>query len=370
MKMLDLKARTLLLSDGIKQHKAVVVYVFENENNNQYRYRYSNIEAAIRGSKKWVVVGFLTHELKMIEKYLEKVKIVVIVRQTGKKYGLIRMIRKMKKCGIKVLFDLDDLVFDYRDLGVLMESVQEKSRLYWMGYIWGIRRIAKKVDGFIATNDFLAKKLKKSFKKPCVVIPNSLNEEQLKVSEKCLREKEHDGFVIGYFSGSPTHLRDFKMVESELVKFLKKHDDVKFMMVGCMELSGQMKEMVKTGQVKVVGLVDYLKLQELMSKVDVNIAPLVINDFTNSKSELKFFEAAAVETTTIASPTYTFSRAISDGKDGLLAKFGEWYEKIDYLYNNPAINQKMAKSARNYVLENYYGKNFIKQVEEAYELFG
>ena len=107
-----------------------------------------------------------------------------------------------------------------------------------------------------------------------------------------------------------------------------------------------------------------------MSEVDVNIAPLVINDFTNCKSELKFFEAAVVETTTIASPTYAFKNAITDGKNGFLAKPGEWYEKINCLYLYPEINKKLAKDARKYVLENYYGKKFLKEVEEAYEFFG
>ena len=107
----------------------------------------------------------------------------------------------------------------------------------------------------------------------------------------------------------------------------------------------------------------------MTSKVDVNIAPLVVSEFTNCKSELKFFEAAAVETTTIASPIYTFKKSIKNGENGFLAKPGEWYDKLEYLYNNPKENQKIAKKARKYALENYYGDKFLKTVEEAYELF-
>jgi glycosyltransferase involved in cell wall biosynthesis len=107
----------------------------------------------------------------------------------------------------------------------------------------------------------------------------------------------------------------------------------------------------------------------MMAKVDVNIAPLVVNEFTNCKSELKFFEAAVVETTTIASPTYTFSRAISDGENGFLAQPGKWLEKMEFLYNNSAVNQKVGKVARKYVIENYYGKKFLKDVERAYDSF-
>jgi len=52
-----------------------------------------------------------------------------------------------------------------------------------------------------------------------------------------------------------------------------------------------------------------------------------------------------------------------------LAKPGEWYDKLEYLYSNPSENQKIAKAARKYALENYYGKKFAKEVEEAYNFF-
>jgi glycosyltransferase involved in cell wall biosynthesis len=106
-----------------------------------------------------------------------------------------------------------------------------------------------------------------------------------------------------------------------------------------------------------------------MAEVDVNIAPLVINDFTNCKSELKFFEAAAVETTTIASPNYSFKKAITDGKNGFLAKPEEWYQKLEYLYNHPEENRKIALEAKKYALKHYYGEEFLKEVEETYDYF-
>ena len=271
----------------------------------------------------------------------------------------------------KVLFDIDDLIFDYRDLKLIYNTTKEKSLFYWLGYIWGVRRIAKRVDGFLCTNEFLAGKLKRSFNKPVRVIPNSLNREQVELSKKLIKKKDkkQEKFVVGYFSGSPTHMKDFRMVEPELVKFLQSHEDVKLRVVGDMEFSNEMKKWIEKDRVEVLDKVDYLKLQELISGVDVNIAPLLINDFTNCKSELKFFEAGVVETTTIASPTYTFKKAIKDGKNGFLAKSGEWYDKLEYLYKHPEENKKIAKNAREYALKHYYGKEFLEEVEEAYDYF-
>lgn len=367
--MLSLDDRKRALKNGVNLGKKVVVYVLESCSSNQFRYRCKNICLAIDAEGDWNVVYFMNSELRTIEPCLGGVDIVVFERQTEKGRRLIEFIKKAKKSGVRVLFDLDDLVFDCRDLKLIWETTGEKNIAYWAGYVWGVRRIAKRVDGFLCTNDYLGVRLEKSFGKSYKVIRNSLNEEQIEVSEKCLLKKKHKGFVVGYFSGSPTHAKDFAMVEPELVKFLDSHDDAKLLVVGYMKFSLRMQKLIEDGKVVVHELVDYIKLQELMAEVDVSIAPLVVNDFTNCKSELKFFEAGVVETTTIASPTYAFKKAISDGENGFLAKLGEWYDKLEYLYYNRDKNQKIAKRARDYALKHYYGEEFVKEVEEAYEYF-
>lgn len=355
-----------------KSIKYKVLYVVEGSESAQFRYRVNNIAEAIKGSKldvEWV----LKNDLNRIN--LEPFDLVVVLRQTDKDGALGKFVEKVQETGIKVFFDLDDLIFDYRDILILMWATNSKNVAYWLGYVWGIRRVAKKVDGFICTNDFLAGKLKRSFGKSVKVIPNSLNKEQIEASEqavktKLVRKNVDDEFVIGYFSGSPTHAKDFALVEPELIRFLRERENAKLVVVGYMKFSKQMRELIDAGRVKVTGVVDYLTLQKKMAEVDVNIAPLVINDFTNCKSELKFFEAAVVETTTIASPNYSFKKAIVDGKNGFLAKPGEWYQKLEYLYNHPEENRKIALEAKKYALKHYYGEEFLKEVEEAYDYFG
>jgi hypothetical protein len=75
-------------------------------------------------------------------------------------------------------------------------------------------------------------------------------------------------------------------------------------------------------------LQDFLNLQRLLAEVEVNIVPLQDNLFTNCKSELKYFEAAICGTLTIASPTFVFRRAITDGETGFLACAHEWEAKL------------------------------------------
>ena len=350
------------------KNKKIVLYVVEDAEVAQFRYRVKNVIEALKESTDWTAKWVSTDEFE--EKDLGNVDFVVVLRQSGKDGKILKIIESARKKGVKILFDLDDLIFDFKDLPVLMSATNSRNIFYWMGYVWGIRRVAKKVDGFITTNEFLAGKLKRSFGKACAVIPNSLNMEQVEISEKLIREKSSgDDFVIGYFSGSPTHKKDFAMAEPELIKFLKMHENVKLRVVGYMELSDEMKSLVDNGKVQVLKLMDYLELEKSISEVDVNIAPLLINDFTNCKSELKFFEAAVVETMTIASPTYTFRRAISDGENGFLAQPGEWCGKLEFLYSHPEVNEALAKKAREYVIKNYYGREFLKKIEMVFARF-
>lgn len=345
-----------------------VLYIVEDTEVSQFRYRVKNVIEALKSSDKWKADFKKTSEIN--DKLLDDINILVILRQTAKNNKLIDFIKLAQRKGIKVLFDLDDLIFDYKNLPVLMRSTNSKNVFYWMGYVWGIRRIAKKVDGFIVTNNYLGKKIKKCFNKHCVIIPNSLSHEQVSESEKLIKSKKTgNNFVIGYFSGSPTHAKDFKLIESELIEFLDKHSDARLRIVGYMDLSKKMEEFSIGGKVEILPLVNYSKLLKLISEVDVNIAPLLINDFTNCKSELKFFEAAVVETITIASPNYSFEKAISDSENGFLAKPGEWLDKLELVYENGVENKEVVKNARKYVLKHYYGRMFLKQVEGSYECF-
>ena len=348
-----------------------ILYLIQNGKDAQFRYRVKNVAEVLSGlgwEAEW------TRKRSAINKDLDEFDLVVIVRQTDKDGTIKSIIKKAHQAGKKVVFDLDDLIFDYRDILVLMKGTNSRNIFYWMGYVWGVRRIAKRVDGFICTNEFLAEKLRRSFKKPVKVVRNSLNQRQVEVSDEYVKKREKrkgkdKWFRIGYFSGSPTHAKDFAMVEPELIKFLEKHENTKLKVVGYMEFSSEMQELIDAGWVELSWPVNYLRLQELISKVDVNVAPLVVNDFTNCKSELKYFEAAAVEVTTIASPTYAYKRAIKDGENGLLARSGEWYKKLEYLYEHADQNRKIAAKAKEHALKHYYGKEFLEEVEEAYEYF-
>ena len=58
--------------------------------------------------------------------------------------------------------------------------------------------------------------------------------------------------------------------------------------------------------------------------MDFNLVPLLANEFTDCKSELKFVDAALVGTLTIASPAFAYAEVIRHGENGCLAEHDQW----------------------------------------------
>ncbi|MBQ6570833.1 glycosyltransferase [Candidatus Saccharibacteria bacterium] len=368
---MKLTPQTKLLLAALAKGQRLAVYIVENQTSAQFRYRCANPSAATEASSSWQAVYYEKSELSEVEKVLDRIDLIIIERQTAKDNLLLDFIRLAHSRGKKVLFDLDDLIFDYRDLPTLMRATSSKNIFYWLAYFFAIRRIARRVDGFLATNDFLAKKLKRSFKKPVAVIPNSLNSDQLTVSaELLLKKSEKSTFTLGYFSGSPTHQRDFALILPTLLDFLSAHSDARLLIVGYMRLPRSARSLLAAKRIIQKPPTDYLKLQKHIASADLNLAPLVKSDFADCKSELKFFESAIVEVPTLASPTYAFRHAIKSGETGFLCSDAKaWRNTLELLYSDQKLRHSVAKKAKSYCLKTYYGKTFLKQIEEAYDFF-
>jgi len=103
--------------------------------------------------------------------------------------------------------------------------------------------------------------------------------------------------------------------------------------------------------------------------VDANIVPLVNNTFTNCKSELKYFEAAIVNTVTFATPIFSYNSCIEDGINGYLCKEGEWYEKIAKYFNDKTSKENIIKRAYDSAICNYSGDCILNKINEAYNFF-
>jgi glycosyltransferase involved in cell wall biosynthesis len=110
---------------------------------------------------------------------------------------------------------------------------------------------------------------------------------------------------------------------------------------------------------------DFVNLQRIMSLVELNIVPLVDNVFTQCKSELKYFEAAAVGTLTIASPTSTYAAAIQHGVNGWLSSSLDWSVALDEAMATVERSNDMWQAAREQAVNVYSGPAVMNAIVDA-----
>ncbi len=375
MQMLSLEERCNLLEKYSRQdfNIAVLLCNFRKQDRTTHRYRAHNMQQIMHNTVcKWRLVYFFSDEIEVLKELFPQISIITLLRLewTYELEQFIQSAQKQEKC---ILYDIDDLMFDLDVLPLLMDTTNtSQSEDSYQKVFATIARnflLASRANGFIATNQYLAQKLSNKFSKLSAVIPNFLNYEQLEISEKLCEKLAKQEFIIGYFSGSNTHTKDFGVCYKEIMLLMEEFPDIKLRVVGYMDFPVEMEELLENGRIENLPYVDFRKLQKLISEVDVNIAPLVINDFTNCKSELKFFEAAIVKTITCASPTYIFENCITDGVNGFLCSEGDWYKKIKHIYLREVDLDKIRENAYQYTLENYTGLKIVEAIENAYNMF-
>ena len=336
-----------------------VAYYYPETDSSTFRYRVFNMVEALEYAEPSASASWLTAQdgQKALE-LIEDVDVLVICRALNTPY-VAALIERAKALGKRVLFDIDDLIFDTRYAQDVLEAIDlpvtEKTLQDWFGKIARCGATLRLCDGALTTNQFLAERIVEFADIPVWVIPNFLNRAQLEISAEARRSREAlertDDIRLGYFSGSATHNRDFALVEPAVARLLAADPRVSLRIVGFAPSSEHLARFAK--RVEILPLTDFVNLQLALAEVDINLAPLQENVFTNCKSDLKYSEAAAVGTVTTASPVHAFSRSISHGVNGFLASALDWYdilvEQVERAHDIP----KIAEAAVADALERY-----------------
>ena len=331
----DLEGRISALCAGERR----IAYFYNQPDTGTFRYRVLNmIEALAAAPSLGISAAWFTRaDLRHAERFISRTDVLVICR-THYDAAINRLIGMAKARGIRVYFDVDDLTFDPDYVHLMLETLDQPSQAErtwtaWFGAVARLGATLRLCDGAIVPNQFLAERV--SAYAPSVIpriIPNYLNRAQQEISESIWHSKRQSGFArdgrihLGYFSGTPTHNRDFEIISSVLSKLLDKDRRIALRIAGFMQLKSPLVR--HRDRIETYPFQDFLNLQQITGAVEINLAPLQINTFTNCKSELKYFESAIVGTPTIASPTFAFRTAIRDGQNGFLAHAHEWEDKI------------------------------------------
>jgi glycosyltransferase involved in cell wall biosynthesis len=263
--------------------------------------------------------------------------------------GVAEILEYARSAGMRLVYDIDDLVFDpsYADSIDALRRMGPYQRRLHIGAIERRRELLLACDLVTVSTAPLAK-IAERLGRPAAVIPNSINGEQMQVAAALAAapRRPHEGVVIGYFSGSTTHQRDFVECEPALLDFMERHPEIRFRLVGYLVLGPAWTRY--RDRVERIGFLGPADLLRRIAETDINLAPLELgNPFCEGKSELKFFEAGLVGVPTVASATETFRAAIEDGISGFLARdTAEWRRAIELLIASESRRKAMGEAAR------------------------
>ena len=342
----------------LKKGTIRVAYLAPKPEYGTFRYRCFNpVDAINHHSAELSASYFFYSDLVTLENLADYVDVLVVSR-CPHDAPLDRLYRRFRNQGKKILFDIDDLVFDTRyatlvasNLGYLLEG---KELNQWTAFISNIGTALRASDGVITTNPYLAERISDVTSLPVLVAPNTFNEAQREASNAALAvtKPQHKGLHLGYFSGSPSHSLDFAVVASQLSSFLQESRDSRLTIVGHLEVPHELDHVRE--RITTEPFMDFLSMQSLLRRIDLNIVPLQDSPFTWSKSELKYFEAALVETPTLASATPVFHDAIRHGVTGYLAGSTQWLETLHQIESQGTESLASAGQAtRSSVLTSY-----------------
>ena len=286
----------------------------------------------------------------------------------------INLAKNLKK---KVLFDIDDLVFDtkYTDLVPYLQTISVNEKKLYDEGVFRMKKTLEHCEGAITSTEVLAKELKKYMPK-VFINRNVASVEMFKLSEialkKKLKKKKTKDIIIGYFSGSITHNDDIEMIMPALIKILQEFKNVKLLFLGEIRLNETFKNYYS--QIIRRPFIKWNKLPEFISKADINIAPLKKNIFNEAKSENKWTEAALVKVPTVASNFGAFKKIIINGTTGFLCNtIEDWYLSLKKLIEDKHLQKNIAdnafiicKEAYNTISTGRILSNYINSISNKY----
>lgn len=358
--------------DELKKGQCKIAYYYRKPDSSTFRYRVYNMIETLRMSNSGISASYFhEEELDRINEVLSVADILIVCRA---QYcdRIDHLITVAKNKGKEVIYDIDDMIFDTKYVQLILNTIDADISSpdvwnYWFGEISRYAAVLSMCDRITTTSNYLAEKIRQFSRKQVSVIPNFLNEEQLKISRAIYNSKKRLGFhgpdpvCLGYFSGTRTHNKDFYILTDALINLFEKYRNLNLRIVGFVDLDDRMSKY--SNRVEVLQFTDFINLQRYIGQIEINLIPLQDNVFTNSKSELKFFEAGIVGTISVATPTHAYANAIENGINGYLAKSYEWFEVLDSVLGNIEDYGVVAENAYNTSEQDYSWRNMGRLIE-------
>lgn len=320
-------------------------------------YRTHNVaeELRLHGFRASVTIVDNPNLLKLVDDFK-----IFIFHKTIYTKKIAKVVEKIKAQKKEIIFDTDDLNFDPKFV-VQMDYYKNSGEIEKAQLAKGLGREILE-DDYVkvatTTTTYLAKNLKEKGKE-VFVVKNKICDAELDLANKLweIGRKAKDDFVyLGYFSGTPSHNKDFATITDALLAVMRKYKNTKLILAGPLEQESSLNEF--SDRIVKLPLVPRGEHYKNIQKADINLAPLESTPFCEAKSEIRFTGAGILGIPTVAVKNETFSGAIEDGVTGFLAgNTLEWTEKLGRLIEDANLRKEMGERAREKTLKDYANKN-------------
>lgn len=255
-------------------------------------------------------------------------------------------------------FSIDDLVIDtkYTDTVEVVALMDPEAK---RNYDEGVNRMKATMmlcDYGITTTEKLQEEMGKYGLKEVFINRNVMSDEMIYHSQNALNNKTDniDKVVIGYFSGSIAHNEDFALILPSLIKILKKYKNVHLKVAGILDVPDELKEF-EDRLIRMEFKENWRELPVEIAECDFVLAPLVESIFNESKSEIKWLEAALVKVPIVSSNIGAFGAKIQDGVTGVLVENTKdaWVQALSGMVVNKEKRLTLAQNAYEHVMHTY-----------------
>jgi glycosyltransferase involved in cell wall biosynthesis len=305
---------------------------------------------------------------------VERTQLVVLhrVRATNQ---ILKLIAKLRDQKIPVIYDIDDLIFDpdsARNIPWLKTRSAREVRAF-LTDVNSYRTAIEECDGLITSTETLCKEAQRITRMPTRHFPNGIGLKLDHLSQLALNAIPFSTKPrLCYLSGTSTHQQDYDSIETALIATLEQYPDVELYLVGNITPSSKLLSL--GDRIQRLGIQPWQHLPHLVRQMSINLAPLMLNNtFNESKSAIKWLEAALVEVPTIASPTGPNREMIEQGHTGFLAATtDDWQQALAQLIRDPKLGERVGKNARDAANEKLnarkQGERYAELVEWALNL--
>ncbi len=259
-----------------------------------------------------------------------------------------RLLDVLKAENTLCLYDADDLVFDetffpYIDSPDFADPI--RASLY-RNSMQRQRKMLIECDAALTSTEFLAGQIR-ALGKTTFVHPNAFSLPMLQGAQNALSAYGSfpDRVVMGYASGTPTHDHDFAVAASAIKTIMMHYPETHLWLAGEINPGTGWEPFGK--RVRHIPKMRWQDVPYFLALMDINLAPLVAgNPFSESKSAIKYLEAALLKRPTLASACAAFPASIRHDENGYLASSTEeWTACLGKLVEDTELRRKMGAQA-------------------------